>query len=171
MNPAPIFASNFQTHKIGWLTDFEYYLKSAHLTIENISIWRISMYTYYSCLSMYPFTRPNKFWRFKKYCFQLTNLTCQDRFTQLDKTYGFCSTRCPCICCSKYYSACTISDEKKLLRPCFFFRTPVCEFAHQPIGFKIRVNSHTSENVLQFSHTIAKIAYHQIKPKFKIREK
>ena len=34
MSPAPIFASKFQTHKSGWLTDFEYYLKSEHLTIE-----------------------------------------------------------------------------------------------------------------------------------------
>ena len=60
MSSAPIFASNFQTHNSGCLTDFEYYLKSAHLTIENISIYRISMDTYYSCLSLNPFTSPKQ---------------------------------------------------------------------------------------------------------------
>ena len=44
-------------------------------------------------------------------------------------------------------------------------------FAHQPFGSKIRANSHTSENVLKFSHTTTKIAYQHIKPKLKTREK
>ena len=56
MSPALIFASNFQTYKSGWLKDFEYYLKSAHLTTENISISKEYRWTL-----MYPFTRRNKF--------------------------------------------------------------------------------------------------------------
>ena len=100
------------------------------------------MDTYYSYLSQNIHPPKTAFRRFKKECFQLTNLTCQDSHTQLDLIWVLLWLEFMYLFLKIQYHV-YFFEKKKLLRPCFFF-------SHTSVRIRSCPFSHTSVRILPF---------------------